>query len=891
MSALELPELPDYTQIKEYIEIERKTIVKVNSFADEDEYVRSTEDAVLILGFIERVHKSLHEFFVKNPTLMNVFTNDYMSFYEFVQRDNILDLVFLDDCLMPQKEAFYFGQDGSVSEEVLQVHERVLFKWMSDKERHHENTKLEIKENFSLEIKSKDLACQCISCVAEYRTKLREFVYTDCVDIIEGCEEFLHNNMDKSIQKLNDNFYDMQRELDKRFYKVRYRLKRSSLNRLESQVKDRVKATFTYPSDIAEKHIDNIYPILKEYLYKEELSEDLIEPVEYKRFYQQLSTNIWRNERYLLKEFKKLVKSIVVLKKKDVSSKILQDYLGEFWVHAGAREIKRKIIYHMGPTNSGKTYHAIEALAKAERGCYLAPLRLLAGELYDTLTKKGVKTSLLTGEEVIEVEGGTHYSSTIEMARFQEVFDSVVIDEIQMITDPQRGWAWTRALVNVYSPEIHVCGDKSAYDMVKQIADLCGDELVVNEYTRMTKLNVQPKPIIISELQKNDALIVFSRRNALRFKRDLERAGFAVSIVYGRLSPEVRREQARKFDQGETDIMVSTDAIAMGMNLPIKRVVFSTLAKFFNSKEHPITPSEIKQIAGRAGRYQRFPTGYVTCLKKVENGLAEIQDALTMELDQSEKCMVGPDLDIFNQVNNALEANNLPGLKLSEFLRLFNTMTFKKPFYCVELKEMIELAEMVEEADVRGILSTSEIFGFACAPVNLGLLEHVQYYVWILNHYVAETDIVNEKIEFDSTDIDYLETAIKCVELYQWLSRHFDNKNFNFDEQDLLANKGMAIDQLNKLLSEKIVPTCSSCGCKLPDNSKFAICEDCFKQRRFSRRGGRPGGNRGKNDKDTRGSRGNRSGRSSGRNGPPKSRSGKKLSVKRKSGSSGRKKK
>jgi len=884
MSQNELPELTNYSLIKDHIEVERKTIIKVNAFADEDEYVRSTEDALQILNFVERVQKSLLEYFTKHPTLMSLFTLDYLSFYEFVQRDNILDLIFLDDCLIPEKEAFFFGQDGGISENVLQMHERVFQKWMADKERHHTSTHETLKLNFSLEVKSKDLSCQCVSCIAEFRTKLREFVFNDCIATIEECEKTIEENFDKSIQKLNDIFYNMQRELDKKFYKIRYRLKRSSLNRLESQVKDRVKAVFTYPSDLATKHIDNIYPLLKEYLYREELSEDLIEEVEYTRFYKQLSTNLWRNERYLQKEFKKLVKSIVVLKKKDVSSKILQDYLGEFWVHSSARQIKRKFIYHMGPTNSGKTYHAIEALAKAEKGCYLAPLRLLAGELYDTLTQKGVKCSLLTGEEVIEVEGGTHYSSTIEMARFQEVFDSVVIDEIQMITDPSRGWAWTRALVNVFSPEIHVCGDASAYDMVKEIADLCGDELEIREYTRMTKLNVQEKPIAIGELQKNDALIVFSRRNALRFKRDLERVGFGVSVVYGRLSPEVRREQARKFDEGETDIMVSTDAIAMGMNLPIKRVVFSTLTKFFNSQEHPISPSEIKQIAGRAGRYQRFPTGYVTCLKKVDGGLEDVQEALDMQLEQSVKCMVGPDLDIFNQVNNALESNNLPGLRLSEFLRLFNTMTFKKPFFCVELKEMIELAEMVEEADVDNNLSTSEIFGFACAPVNLGLLEHVQYYVWILNHYVAGTPIVNEKIEFQSGDIDYLETAIKCVELYQWLSRHFDNKNFSYDEEDLLGNKGLAIDRLNGLLSEKIVPTCSSCGCKLADDSKFAICEDCFAQRRSSRRG-RPGRRDHRKDGDKKGPGGNRSRRGGRGSGTPKGRSGKKLSVKRKSGS------
>ena len=148
--------------------------------------------------------------------------------------------------------------------------------------------------------------------------------------------------------------------------------------------------------------------------------------------------------------------------------------------------------------------------------------------------------------------------------------------------------------------------------------------------------------------------------------------------------------------------------------------------------------------------------------------------------------MVGPDLDIFAQVNTALTENSLPLLGLSEFLRLFNTMTFKKPFYCVELKEMIELTELVEEANRDFTLSDAEIFGFSCAPVNLGLIEHVQYYIYILNNYVRQTDIINEPIDSKSDDIDYLETAIKCVELYQWLARHFNKKNFTFNEQELI---------------------------------------------------------------------------------------------------------
>lgn len=845
MAIKELTTLPNFDEILRQLETERKTVIKINNFSEEEGYVRPLDDAKIILEFLRDTFSPMWETFKEYPSLLKFFSDEYVSFNSLIQRENILDLIFLDDCLIPEKEMFFFGQDGGITPKILDIHRAGFHRWLNDKKEKHELTQKFIKEDDVFSTKLSELKCQCTKCSADYRAKLRDVIFDMCISKIDETESDISDSIPIGITAVSDLFAKMQKELDKTFYKVRYRLKRSSLNRLETQIKNIITERFCYPSELALDHKKNLLYLFDNYLTDNEFNLDLINPEEYDKFLSTLSTNFWKNERYLEREFKKFVKSIVILKKKDVSSKILQEYLGEFWGHSNAREIKRKIVYHMGPTNSGKTYHAIEKLSSVKRGCYLAPLRLLAAELYDTLNTKGCITTLLTGEEVIEREGATHYSSTIEMARLGEHFDCCVIDEIQMITDPQRGWAWTRALVNIFADEVHLCGDASALELVKVIVELCGDELVVNEYTRMTELVVQKNKIILADLNKNDALIVFSRRNALRYKRDLERLGYKVSIVYGRLSPEVRREQARKFDQGETDIIVSTDAIAMGMNLPIKRIVFSTLSKFFNSKEHEITFSEIKQIAGRAGRYQRFPKGFVTCLNKVDEGIERVNEALNAELAQSTKCMVGPDLDIFNQVNNALTSNNLPRLKLSEFLRLFNTMTFKKPFFCVDMKEMIELAEMVEDADEKGNLSDSEIFGFACAPVNLGLLEHVQYYMWILNKYVNSEGIANEPIDFDSGDIDYLETSIKCVELYQWLSRHFNNKNFVYDDYSLLNNKQAAIDRLNGLLSEKIVPTCSSCGCKLPEDSKFPICEECFEKRKFRRRRGNDKGRSG----------------------------------------------
>lgn len=825
--------LPDFDLLEKVLSSERNALVKVQG---DDTDIREVGPASIVLKFACDVSSMLSAFFADYPSLIGIFEREFVSFKEFISRENILKLVFLDDRLFPPQELFYFGSNGLVDPELLDAHIKSFEQWIDTHKKQHQEASTLIEKNFNLELKPDELPCQCVACVGSYRNVIKEFILHQSMDLIEEAEKALEEDKDKELDSANSTFFFFRKQIDKNFHKIRYRLRRGAYANLDAQVKTLLKKKLTYPTPLAMKREEGILVYLKDYLIHEGYNDGLVEETEFRKFFSQLQINIWHNKSFILNEFKKVVRSLLVFKRKDISGRILQDYLGKFWQHSQARSIKRKIIYHRGPTNSGKTYHAIEALSQVKKGCYLAPLRLLAAELFDTMNAKGVITTLLTGEEVIEVEGATHYSSTIEMARLQENFDCCVIDEIQMITDSQRGWAWTRALVNIMADEVHICGDASVLELVTKIVELCKDELEIRDYQRMCDLKVAKRPIALSALERSDALVVFSRRNALRYKRDLEGLGFKVSIVYGRLSPEVRREQARKFDCEETDIIVSTDAIAMGMNLPIKRIVFSTLSKFIDAEEIPITESEIKQISGRAGRYQRFPTGYVSTLPKVENGLDKINRALYSTLEQQKKCMVGPDLDIFAQVSNALKDSNLKELKLSEFLRLFNTMSFKKPFYCVDLKEMIELAEMVEDADAKGNLTMNETFGFACAPVNLGLVEHIQYFVWILNNFVHARPIHHESIDHGSSNIDYLETSIKCTELYQWLARHFNNKNFSYVEEELLHNKAKTVERLNQLLGEKTVLTCSSCGVNLQENSKFSICESCFKKKRFGHR-------------------------------------------------------
>ena len=209
-------------------------------------------------------------------------------------------------------------------------------------------------------------------------------------------------------------------------HELRFKFKRSSLNKLESDLKGLFNRNFGVDSELAKVYQEKVKAYLNGILIDENVGIQYLSEGDYDRFFKLLGNNLWRIPSFIKKEFLRYIQSVLALKRKDISSTILREYLGQFWLHAPARKIKRHITYHMGPTNSGKTYQAIQALCQAKKGCYLAPLRLLASELFDTMNQKGTITTLLTGEEVVEKPHATHYSSTIEMAKLHESFDCCV---------------------------------------------------------------------------------------------------------------------------------------------------------------------------------------------------------------------------------------------------------------------------------------------------------------------------------------------------------------------------------------------------------------------------------------------------------------------------------
>ncbi len=311
-----------------------------------------------------------------------------------------------------------------------------------------------------------------------------------------------------------------------------------------------------------------------------------------------------------------------------------------------ARKMKRKFFLHLGETNTGKTYNALQRLKNGSNGVYLAPLRILALENFERLNNENVPCNLLTGEEEILVEGAAHASCTVEKADVRKPYEVAVIDEAQMLADSQRGDAWTRAILGLRCPEIHLCGALNVKEQLVEMIEDCGDEWTITEYTRPVPLQTEKAVVKLKEIQRGDALVAFSKTMVITISKHLSDRGVKNSIIYGDLPPEVRRMQYDSFIRGDNPVLVSTDAIGMGVNLPIRRIIFTSTRKFDGEEFRPLSSQEVKQIAGRAGRLGIYDVGYVAATQ--EEDISFIESRLNENDEIIGQAVVGPSEALMN---------------------------------------------------------------------------------------------------------------------------------------------------------------------------------------------------------------------------------------------------
>jgi len=262
---------------------------------------------------------------------------------------------------------------------------------------------------------------------------------------------------------------------------------------------------------------------------------------------------------------------------------------------------KNKINAVLGPTNTGKTFLAIETMLSFDSGMIGFPLRLLAREVYDKIIKKTDpnKVALITGEEKIIPSNAKYYLCTVESMPVDKNLEFVGIDEIQMCDDHERGHIFTDRLLNLRGKKLTMFMGSST---IKNIISKLDEDIEFINKNRLSKLTYSGHKKI-SRIERKSAIIAFSAEEVYAIAELIRRQKGGSAIVMGSLSPKTRNAQVSLYQSGDVDYLVATDAIGMGINMDLDNVYFSNLKKFDGKNLRKLNLSEIGQIAGRAGRH------------------------------------------------------------------------------------------------------------------------------------------------------------------------------------------------------------------------------------------------------------------------------------------------
>ena len=480
-----------------------------------------------------------------------------------------------------------------------------------------------------------------------------------------------------------------------------------------------------------------------------------------------------------------------------------------------ARAMRRRFILHIGGTNTGKTYAGFRRLRQAKTGVYLAPLRLLALEAQETLLDAGVDCSLSTGEEEDFREGDTHLAATAEKLDLKRRFDAAVIDECQMIADPQRGYAWTRAILGVLSPEVHLCAATEAKELLIRLIESCGDSYEVEEHKRDTPLICMSHPIDYQRVQPGDALITFSKVGVLSVAEDLRQSGKEPAIIYGALPYSTRRRQMEGFLEGKMEYIVSTDAIGMGLNLPIRRIIFMETEKYDGIERRELKPEEIKQIAGRAGRFGMYSKGYVGAtqnLPAVRAGLEAVVPPLEYAVAGFSELVLQVDFDLL------------------EVLTQWNQMPTVEPYRRLDISRYITLISKMREMGF--VLTREQELRAANIPFDETEDALRDLFFQFLHRWQQGQPIEQPGLPDDAATLPELEQHYRKLDLYFSFAKAF---GCPVDEDRLYDSRERVADEINEILLYRLrnnIRFCARCGKALPLHHRGRLCDACFRRER-----------------------------------------------------------
>ncbi|RME98452.1 MAG: helicase, partial [Alphaproteobacteria bacterium] len=255
----------------------------------------------------------------------------------------------------------------------------------------------------------------------------------------------------------------------------------------------------------------------------------------------------------------------------------------------------------LGPTNTGKTHLAIERMLGHATGMIGLPLRLLAREVYDKVVARAgaANVALITGEEKIKPAAPRYYVCTVEAMPLEVETEFVAVDEIQLAADPERGHVFTDRLLRARgSHETLLLGAATMQNAINGLLP----EANIASRPRLSRLSYAGQKKV-SRLPRRSAIVAFSASEVYEIAELVRRQRGGAAVVMGALSPKTRNAQVELYQSGDVDFLVATDAIGMGLNLDVEHVAFASVRKFDGRLTRELTPSELGQIAGRAGRH------------------------------------------------------------------------------------------------------------------------------------------------------------------------------------------------------------------------------------------------------------------------------------------------
>ena len=432
--------------------------------------------------------------------------------------------------------------------------------------------------------------------------------------------------------------------------------------------------------------------------------------------------------------------------------------------------------------------------------------------------------NLITGEESILHENTSIDSCTVEMLDYDKVHNTIVIDECFLLKDYDRGKSWFKAMCMSDAKSIHLITNKETEELIIKILKSLGrTNIKTNKYKKLIPLEINEN-IKLNNPPKKSLLIVFSRISVLKNKSIYENKNYNVSVLYGNLPPEVKKKEIERFINGETDICITTDVVGMGLNLPCEYVIFLEMEKYDGRTNRVLTNTEIKQIAGRAGRYGFSEKGYVG-----GRGIKNIIKALA-SCDKNNETYLGFDYKT---------VYNIPDKSMEDRIRMWSQADIIPDSLKLNIhKEGVEKYIKLINESIKNIEKENKTMAWDLlyCPVKDN---NIEYFKEICNTIKNKQIIKPPYLHFhsmgDTTTLKKAEDALSKADLFMYLHNNKKYKDY-FDENKypfnlLKDSREILIIQITNYLLDKKMSNkknCTSCGHNVGISWVHNKCEECY---------------------------------------------------------------